>query len=118
MGGDFLAGLVTMGCTVVTILRADQYDGRASFTDIGPFVSLVVDRQGTVVREVAPARFALSIPDRSGETVPLSVALIGDLRRQLPASAPADADDELDDPDWLPPCERWLAGLAPDARRW
>ncbi len=55
MGGDFLASLVAAGCTVITILRADQYDGLASFTDIGPFVPLVRDRQGIVVREVAPA---------------------------------------------------------------
>jgi len=118
MGGDFLAGLVAAGCTVITILRADQYDGLASFTDIGPFVPLVRDRQGTVVREVAPARFALAIPGRPGETFPLSVALIRDRRCQIPAPVLADADDAMDDPDWLPPRERWLAGLAPDDRRW
>jgi hypothetical protein len=118
MGGDFLAGLVAAGCTVITILRADQYDGLASFTDIGPFVPLVRDRQGTVVREVAPARFALAIPGRPGETLPLSVALIRDRRCQIPAPVLADADDAMDDPDWLPPRERWLAGLAPDDRRW
>jgi hypothetical protein len=118
MGGDFLAGLVAAGCTVITILRADQYDGLASFTDIGPFVPLVRDRHGTLVREVAPARFALFIPDRPGETLPLSVALIRDLRCQVPAPVPTDADDDVDDPDWLPPRERWLAGLALDDRRW
>jgi hypothetical protein len=118
MGGDFLASLVAAGCTVITILRADQYDGLASFSDIGPFVPLVRDRQGTVVREVAPARFALPIPDRLGETLPLSVALIRDLRCQIPALVLAEADDDLDDPNWLPPRERWLAGLAPDDRRW
>jgi len=118
MGGDFLAGLVAAGCTVITILRADQYNGLASFTDIGPFVPLLVDRQGMVVREVAPARFALAIPNRPGETLPLSVALIRDLRCQVPVSAAADTDDDLDDPNWLPPRQRWLAGLAPDAQRW
>jgi hypothetical protein len=118
MGGEFLAGLVAAGCTVVTILRADQYDSLASFTDIGAFVPLLVDRQGRVVREVAPARFALALPNRPGETLPLSVALIRDLRCQVRAPAAADADDDLDDPDWLPPRQRWLAGLAPDAQRW
>jgi hypothetical protein len=116
MGGDFLAGLVATGCTVITILRADQYDGLASFSDIGAFVPLVRDRQGVVVREVAPARFALAIPNRGGETLPLRVALIRDLRCQVPASTAV--DDDLDDPNWLPPRQRWLAGLAPDAQRW
>src|SRR5262249_953475 len=69
-------------------------------------------------REVAPARFALAIPNRPGETLPLSVALIRDLRCQVPVSAAADTDDDLDDPNWLPPRQRWLAGLAPDAQRW
>jgi hypothetical protein len=118
MGGGFLAGLVTAGCTVITILRADQYDGRASFTAIGAFVPLVRNRQGTVVREVAPARFALAILNRPGETLPLRVALIRDLRCQVPVPAAADADDDLDDPNWLPPRQRWLAGLASDAQRW
>lgn len=86
MGGDFLAGLVAAGCTVVTLLRADQFDGLASFTDLGPFVPLTRDRHGTVVREVASARFALPIPEHPGETLPLSVALIRDLRCQVPAA--------------------------------
>lgn len=116
MGGDFLARMVSTGCTVVTILRADQYDGLASFTDIGAFVPLMRDRQGALVREVAPARFALAIGNRGGETLPLQVALIRDLRCQMPVSA--EADDDLDDPNWLPPRQRWLAGLAPDAQRW
>jgi hypothetical protein len=98
MGGEFLAGLVTAGCTVITILRADQYDGLASFTDIGHFVPLARDRQGVVVRAVAPARFALAIPTRPGETLPLCVALIRDLRCQVRVPAAAHADDDLDDP--------------------
>ena len=118
MGGDFLAGLVTSGCTVVTILRADQYDGLDSFTEVGAFVPLVRDRHGVVVREVAPARFALPIPSRPGETLPLGVALIRDLRCQVPDPAAAHAGDDPEDPDWLPPHRRWLAGLAPDAQRW
>jgi hypothetical protein len=118
MGGDFLAGLVAAGCTVVTILRADQYDGMPSFTEVGAFVPLVRDRHGKVVREVAPARFALPIPSRPGETLSLRVALIRDLRCQAPDPAAADASDDPDDPDWLPPRRRWLAGLEPDAQRW
>lgn len=36
------------------MLRADQYGGLESFTDVGSFVPLVVSKQGKVVREVAP----------------------------------------------------------------
>ncbi len=117
MGGDFLAGLVAAGCTVVTLLRADQFEGLASFTDLGPFVPLTRDRHGTVVREVASGRFALPIPAHPGETLPLSVALIRDLRRQVPVP-PQDHADELDDPDWLAPRERWLADQPSDQRQW
>ncbi len=120
MGGDFLAGLVASGCTIVTILRADQYDGLSSFTEVGAFVPLVRDRHGIVVREVAPACFALPIPRRPGEHLALRVALIRDLRCQVPepdAAVPSPEDD-CDDPDWLPSHQRWLAGLAPEERDW
>lgn len=117
MGGDFLAGLVAAGSTVVTLLRADQFDGLASFSDIGPFVPLTHDHHGRLLREVAPARFALPIPGRPGETLPLSVALIRDLRCQPPL-APPPHDDDLDDLEWLAPHARWLADLPPDARDW
>ena len=42
------------------------------------------DRQGQVVREVAPACFALPLPDQPGQFLPLRVALIRDLRRHVP----------------------------------
>ena len=117
MGGDFLAGLVAAGATVVTLLRADQFDGLASFTDIGPFVPLARDHHGRVIREVAPAHFALPIPAHPGETPLLSMALIRDLQCQVPAASP-NHDDDLDVPEWLPPRARWLADLPPDARDW
>ncbi len=116
MGGDFLAGLVAAGCTVVTLLRADQFDGLASFSDIGPFVPLTRDHHGRVTREVAPARFALPIPERPGEILALSVALIRDLRCQVPgASVAAEEEDKLD---LRSPRVRWLADLPLDARDW
>jgi hypothetical protein len=39
-------------------------------------VPLISDQQGTVVREVAPARFALPLPDHPGQILSLSVVLI------------------------------------------
>jgi hypothetical protein len=84
MASDFLHQLVAQGRTVVTILKANQHAGLASFTDVGTFVPLCRDRHGQVTREVAPARFALPLSDSPGQTLPLSVALIRDLRRSVP----------------------------------
>jgi len=113
-GADFLASLVAAGCTVITILRRDQYDGLTSFTDGGPFVPLTSDRHGTVVREVAAARFQLPVPTQPHDRLLLQVALIRALRCVL-ARPPPD-EDALDAPDWVPPRERWLADLPPDQR--
>jgi hypothetical protein len=107
MGGEFLAGLVAVGHTVVTVLRSDQYRGLESFTDVGTFVPLVSDEHGTVVREVAPARFALPLPDHPGQVLSLSVALIRDLRRQMPAASSEDV---------VPGVHRWYTDLDLDAR--
>ena len=63
MAAEFLATFVAQGRTVVTILRSNQYQGVDSFTEVGTFVPLCRDRQGVVTREVAPARFALALPD-------------------------------------------------------
>jgi hypothetical protein len=51
-----------------------------------------VDRQGTIVREVAPAQFWLPRPDRQDEPLLLSVALIRDLRKSVLCSP---SEDEL-----------------------
>jgi len=116
MGGDFLASLVAAGCTVITILRSDQYDGLTSFTDVGAFVPLTTDRHGTVVREVAAARFQLPVPTQPHDPLMLHVALIRDLRCVMPMPPPD--EDDLDAPDWVPPRERWLADLPRDQRWW
>jgi signal transduction histidine kinase len=101
--------LVAQGRTVVTILHANQYQGLASFTEIGDFVPLCRDRDGVVTREVASARFALSLPDHPGQTLKLSVALIRDLRTQvLLAPSPEASTDR----------QRWDADLAGERWLW
>src|SRR5882762_1441731 len=65
-------------------LKTNHYDGLTSFTEVGEFVPLSHDRNGQVVREVAPASFALPLPDQKDQILPLQVALIRDLRRQVP----------------------------------
>ncbi|MFL5665331.1 MAG: hypothetical protein ACJ8BW_28895 [Ktedonobacteraceae bacterium] len=107
MAAEFLAGLVVAGHTVITVLRSDQYIGLESFTQVGAFVPLVSDQHGTVVREVAPARFALPLPDHPGQILSLSVALIWDLRRQMPAGS----SEEV-----VPGAHRWYSDLDLDAR--
>jgi hypothetical protein len=116
MGGDFLATLVASGCTVITLLRSDQFHDLTSFRDVGPFVPLTTDRFGTVVREVAAARFALAVPSRPAEPLLLHVALVRDLGCATPV--PPSDEDDLDAPDWVPEHERWLADLPIDARGW
>ena len=107
MSAEFLASLAAEGRTVVTVLRTDQYTGLASFQEVGPFVPLRRDRQGNVVREVAPARFQLSLPEQPGKTLPVAVALIRDLRRQVPAPG---AEEEG--------FRHWFADLPLDERAW
>ncbi len=107
MGAEFLAGLVAAGHTAVTVLRSDQYTGLESFTEVGAFVPLVSDRQGSVVREVAPAQFALPLPDHPGQSLSLSVALVRDLRRQMPVVSSQDV---------VPGVHRWYSDLDLDAR--
>jgi len=107
MAAEFLHQLAAAGRTVVTVLRADQYTGLSSFTQVGAFVPLRYDQQGTVVREVAPARYCLPLPDHPNQTLELCVALVRDLRRHVPC-APADDD--------LP--RYWAADLDPQDRCW
>jgi hypothetical protein len=101
MAAPFLRDLKMGGQTVVTILRTDQYEGLESFTEVGSFVPLERDRQGQVVREVAPACFALPLPDQAGQVLPLRVALIRDLRRRVPCQR---QDEETDEEVRKPAC--------------
>jgi hypothetical protein len=109
MAAEFLAALAAQGRTVVTILHANQYQGLASFTDVGDFVPLCRDRAGAVPREVASARFALPLPDHLDQSLRLSVALIRDWRTQVPqVPAPTESPD----------LERWDADLEGTSLLW
>jgi hypothetical protein len=93
MAAEFLATLVSQGHTVVTVLRTDQYSGLESFREVGEFVPLHTDRQGTVLREVAFARFCVPLPEHRGQELELRVALIRDLCRRVPTQASAEDED-------------------------
>ena len=86
VAAEFLAQLKTQGRTLTTILKTNQYAGLDSFSNVGAFVPLTVDRQGKVLSEVAPAQFVLARPEQNEEPLTLAVALIRDLRRTVPCS--------------------------------
>lgn len=61
MAAPFLRDLSEAGHPIVTLLKTNQYEGLASFSEVGEFVPLTHDRNGQVIREVAPACFALPL---------------------------------------------------------
>jgi hypothetical protein len=95
MAAPFLRDLHAGGTTVVTLLRTDQYKDLSSFTEVGAFVPLSYNRQGEVVREVAPARFALSLPDQ--QSLPLRVALIRDWRKSVARDLTEEEEEQADE---------------------
>jgi hypothetical protein len=90
---------------VLTCLRADQYSGVDSFTDVGTFVPLTMDADGQVIREVAAARLVLRVVEREPVDLPLRVALIRDHRWQVPIPTTMGAVD-------------WCADLEDEAAMW
>ncbi len=108
MAAPFLRDLSKAGYTIVTLLKTNQYDGLTSFTDVGAFVPLTYDGKGQVIREVAQAHFTLPLPDQKDQILPLRVALIRDLRRQIPGAPPEeDPNEEPSLPPWWR--ENWQA---------
>lgn len=109
MAAEFLAHLLKEGRTVISVLRTDQYAGLDSFTDIGDFLPLHTEPSGKVLREVAPASIALSLPEQKGQCLQLRVALIRDLCRKTPLPP---SKEEREYP------RRWDADLNWEDRRW
>ena len=108
MAASFLRDLSLAGHPIVTLLKTNQYEGLTSFSEVGEFVPLTYDRQGQVIREVAPACFRLPLPDQKDQVLLLRVALIRDLRRQVPC---APLEEDLHEDAGLPPWwrENWQA---------
>jgi hypothetical protein len=80
MGAAFLKERADEGHSIVTLLRSNQYQGLSSFEEVGTFVPLTSDPHGLITRQVAPARFALALPEPTGAMLQVEVALIRDLR--------------------------------------
>jgi len=106
MGASFLFTMLLAGHTVITCLRSDQYDDLESFTDVGSFIPLTTDAQGHLVREVASARFRLTVPDPEPVVLELQVALVRDHTWRVPLAPPAD------------PTADWCADLDGEAAMW
>jgi hypothetical protein len=100
MGAAFLQKRKQERQVVVTLLRSNQYQGIESFSEVGAFVPLTHDAHGRITREVAPARFTLSLPDGTGESLEVAVALIRDHRAALLHSS-GSFDDQTDQEDGL-----------------
>lgn len=97
MAAEFLAQLQQEGRQLVTLLRADQYEGEDSFEQVGQWQPWRYNRHGQVICEVAPARFALRRPDQSDPPLEVEVALIRDWRKLLVVEG---ATEEADLQDW------------------
>jgi hypothetical protein len=100
MAAAFLRDLAAGDYTMVTLLKTDQYQDLSSFTEVGAFVPLEYNRQGQVVREVAPARFALPLPDQPGQTLPLRVALIRDWRKPVARQMTEEEEEQVEERAW------------------
>lgn len=96
MAAELLAQLQQEGRQVVTLLRADQYEGEASFEQVGPWQPWRYNRHGQLICEVASAHFALRRPDPSDAPVEVEVGLIRDWRKLLVVEGAAEGADIQD----------------------
>jgi hypothetical protein len=100
MGAEFLHSLAGV-CEVTTLLRSNQYQGEASFIDVGPFSPLTVDEEGNVIREVAAARFELKLPGETEKAISLTVALLRDWSRLTLSDEPVEVTPaSWEEPRW------------------
>ena len=105
MAAEFLFQLHSEGRRVVTLLRSNQYEDEGSFTEVGEWVPWRSDRQGSVVCEVAVARFQLARPTQPDQPLALRVALIRNWRKRIVCEAGTDEG------------EQWQADVAPDQQQ-
>jgi len=108
MSGAFLQQWST-DYTLITILKSNQYQGLASFDEVGEFMPLEINAVGEVVKEVASAKFNLPVPKQE-QPLAVHVALIRDHQRTVDC-VPTRASEESNweqigtnwmDPDWQP----------------
>ena len=81
MSGTFLQEW-SQNYTLITILKSNQYQGLASFDELGEFMPLETNADGDVVKEVASAKFNLPVPKQE-QPLAVHVALIRDHQRTV-----------------------------------
>ena len=109
MAAEFLFQLHTEGRRVVTLLRSNQYKDEGSFTEVGEWLPWRLDREGSVVCEVATARFQLPRPTQPDQPLTVRVALIRDWRKLIVREAATEAETVEGG--------RWKADLAPEQQQ-
>src|SRR6266568_954500 len=107
MAAEFLAQLTLEGRQVITLLKADQYEGEQSFEQVGAWQPWRTNRHGQVICEVAAARFTLKRPDNALPPLEVEVALIRDWRKLHVVEGVGEAPNVQD----------WQADLAPQQQR-
>jgi hypothetical protein len=85
--------------------RNNQYEDEGSFTEVGEWLPWRSDREGSLVCEVAAARFQLTRSTQPDQPLAVRVALIRDWRKRVVCEAEVDQD------------EQWKADLAPDKQQ-
>ena len=109
MAAEFLFQLHTEGRRVVTLLRSNQYKNEGSFTEVGEWLPWRLDQEGSVVCEVAAARFQLPRSTQPDQPLTVRVALIRDWRKLIVCEAATEAKTDES--------ERWKADLAPEQQQ-
>jgi len=108
MSADFLDKMAPE-YTVVTLLRANQYQGIDDFDELESFEPLMLGTEGQILSEVAAARYRLKLSE--GKERELYVALIRDHRHLVPKPKRKSWREEMNneqlwvgwgDPDWEP----------------
>ena len=109
MAVEFLSQLHTEGRRVVTLLRSNQYKDEGSFTEAGEWLPWRLDREGSVVCEVAAARFQLPRSTQPDQPLTVRVALIRDWRKLIVCEAATETETDES--------KRWKADLAPEQQQ-
>src|SRR6266436_6757908 len=105
MAAEFLFQLHAEGREVVTLLKVNQYEDEGSFTEVGEWFPWRSDREGSVVCEVAAARFQLARPTQPDQPLAFQVALTRDWRKRIVCEVGTDEG------------EQWQADVAPDQQQ-
>lgn len=82
MSGEFLSYLVAQNRRVITLLRKDQYEDLASFSEVSAFEAWRWDKHATLTHQLAQAYYRLKVPSAPDGELKLRAALIKDLRPQ------------------------------------